>query len=85
MKLAFLTSCLFIAATSSALNNESKYGLPSDALIIEEQSLKPEGYGDRALILWMIHHTLMNTVLTIYIPVLIKPEAVITAALQECR
>jgi len=48
MKLAFLTSCLFIAATSSALNNESKYRLPSDALIIEEQSLKPEGYGDRA-------------------------------------
>ena len=54
MKLAFLTSCLFIAATSSALNNESKYRLPSDALIIEEQSLKPEGCGDRTLILWMI-------------------------------
>jgi len=51
---AALALCLFLVAMSSVHQNESKYGLPSDALIIEEQSLQPEGHGDRALILWMI-------------------------------
>jgi hypothetical protein len=32
----------------------SVVGLPSNALIIEERSLRPEGYSDKTLILWMI-------------------------------
>jgi hypothetical protein len=54
MKLAFISICLFIVAMSSVYANESKYGLPSDAVVIEEQSLQPQGYGDRTLILWMM-------------------------------
>jgi hypothetical protein len=54
MKLAFISICLFIVAMSSVYANESKYGLPSDAVIIEEQSLQPQGYGDRTMILWMM-------------------------------
>jgi hypothetical protein len=54
MKLLFTTICLFIVATSSVYQNESKYGLPSDALIVEERSLRSEGHGDRALAIWML-------------------------------
>lgn len=35
-------------------DQQAKYGFPSEALIIEERSLRSEGYGDRALVLWMV-------------------------------
>ncbi|HEX5080900.1 MAG TPA: hypothetical protein VFY40_02565 [Blastocatellia bacterium] len=35
--------------------DDKKYGLPSGAVIIEEQSLKSGGHPDRMLILWMIN------------------------------
>ena len=54
MKIASILLSLFIGAMPSAYQNETRYGLPPDALIVEERSLQPEGYGDRALILWMI-------------------------------
>lgn len=54
MKLVFLTVYFLVAAVLPAYPNDSKYGLAPDALIVEERSLRLEGHGDRALILWMV-------------------------------
>ncbi|MCW5198483.1 hypothetical protein VU07_00265 [Desulfobulbus sp. F4] len=51
---SFLAICLFIAAVPSGHQNASKYGLPTDALIVEERPLQSEGHSDRALVLWMV-------------------------------
>src|SRR2546423_11219438 len=45
-------ACFFLRASFA---QETKYGLPSGALVIEEQTLKSVGHADRAFVLWMLN------------------------------
>jgi hypothetical protein len=47
----------FVLSSDMTIDKQdgNRLGLPSDAVIIEEQSLKSGGHPDRALILWMVN------------------------------